>query len=168
MNNASSLVPRSAGDSSALPRAHRPRSRTTTPATHHSDRARWLKFNLVGGLGMAVQLAALATFHSVLKLDYRLATPLAVEIAVVQNYLWHERFTWRDRPSSHPLQSLVRFIYFNLTNGAVSLAGNLLIMAALLGQLHWNYAIANLLAIAVCSLANFLLSDRFVFPHAKG
>jgi putative flippase GtrA len=92
-----------------------------------------------------------------------------VETAVVQNFLWHERFTWRDRPATSPLQSLVRFMKFNATNGGVSLAGNLLIMSALVGQLRWNYVIANLLAVTVCSLANFLLSDRLVFQgDAKG
>jgi putative flippase GtrA len=116
---------------------------------------------------MVVQLTALAILRSVLNLDYRLATALAVETAVIHNFLWHEHFTWQDRPSAHPLQSLLRFIRFNLTNGAVSLAGNLLAMAALVGQMHWNYAIANLLAITVCSLANFLLSDRLVFPRVS-
>jgi putative flippase GtrA len=124
---------------------------------------RWLKFNFVGGVGIAVQLGALAFFRSVLHLDYLLATALAVETAVIQNFLWHEHFTWRDRPAARPLQSLLRFVKFNATNGAVSLAGNLLIMRALVGELHWNYALANLLAVTLCSLANFLLSDRFVF-----
>jgi len=124
---------------------------------------RWLKFNFVGGVGIAVQLGSLAFFRSVLHLDYLLATALAVETAVIQNFLWHERFTWRDRSATSPLQSLVRFMKFNATNGAVSLAGNLLIMRALVGELHWNYATANLLAVTVCSLANFLLSDRLVF-----
>jgi putative flippase GtrA len=60
-------------------------------------------------------------------------------------------------------------VKFNATNGAVSLAGNLLIMRALVGELHWNYAIANLLAVTLCSLANFLLSDRLVFQSdARG
>jgi putative flippase GtrA len=130
---------------------------------------RWVKFNLVGGVGIAVQLGALAFFRSVLHLDYLMATALAVETAVIQNFLWHERFTWRDRPAARPLQSLVRFMKFNATNGGVSLAGNLLIMSALVGQLRWNYVIANLLAVTVCSLANFLLSDRLVFQgDAKG
>jgi len=124
---------------------------------------RWLKFNLVGGIGIGVQLGALAFFRSVLHLDYLLATALAVETAVVHNFLWHERFTWRDRPAARPLQSVARLAKFNATNGAVSLAGNLLIMEVLVGQLHMNYGVANLIAVATCSLVNFLLSDCLVF-----
>jgi putative flippase GtrA len=124
---------------------------------------RWMKFNAVGGIGIGVQLAALAIFRSWLKLDYLLATGLAVEIAVIHNFLWHERFTWADRPVAHRMQSLVRLAKFNASNGAVSIVGNLLLMRLLVGELKFNYLASNLLAIVLCSLVNFLLGDRFVF-----
>ena len=142
---------------------------SSKPATHfQKDTARrrllrWLKFNFVGGIGIVVQLAALALFRSVLHLNYLLATAIAVESAVIHNFLWHERFTWTDRPSAHRLQSLTRFAKFNATNGGVSIVGNLLIMRALVGQFNMNYMLANLIAVTVCSLLNFLLSDWVVF-----
>jgi putative flippase GtrA len=133
------------------------------PSEARQSLLRWMKFNAVGGIGIVVQLAALAIFRSWLKLDYLLATGLAVEIAVIHNFLWHERFTWRDRPPSRPLQSLVRLAKFNASNGAVSIAGNLVLMRLLVGELKFNYVASNLFAIVLCSLANFLLGDRFVF-----
>ncbi len=124
---------------------------------------RWIKFNAVGGIGIVVQLAALAILRSWLKLDYLLATGLAVEIAVIHNFFWHERFTWADRPAARPVQSLVRLVKFNAGNGAVSIVGNLVMMRLLVGELKFNYVPSNVFAIALCSLVNFLLSDRFVF-----
>jgi putative flippase GtrA len=124
---------------------------------------RWLKFNAVGGVGIVVQLTALAVCRSWLKLDYLLATGLAVEVAVIHNFLWHERFTWADRPAKRPIQSLVRLVKFNASNGAVSIVGNLGLMRVLVGEMMFNYIVSNLVAIVVCSLVNFLLSDRFVF-----
>ncbi len=124
---------------------------------------RWLKFNFVGGIGIGVQLAALAMFRSVLHFDYLLATALAVETAVIHNFLWHERFTWADRPARRFLHSLARLAKFNLSNGLVSLVGNLVIMRLLVGGLGMNYVVANLIAVATCSLVNFILGDRFVF-----
>jgi putative flippase GtrA len=126
---------------------------------------RWLKFNFVGGIGIGVQLAALVLFRSLLHLDYLLATALAVETAVVHNFFWHERFTWADRPATHFVHSLIRLVKFNISNGGVSIVGNLLLMRLLVGELRLNYLVANLIAIAVCSLVNFLLSDRFVFER---
>ncbi|MGA2005608.1 MAG: GtrA family protein [Terriglobales bacterium] len=128
---------------------------------------RWLKFNFVGGIGIAVQLAALAFCRSILQLDYLLATALAVELAVIHNFAWHERFTWRDRPVLGVGRSLARFGRFNTTNGAISLAGNLLVMRGLVGQWHLNLMLANVIAVAVCSVVNFLVSDRLVFQRAK-
>jgi putative flippase GtrA len=58
---------------------------------------RWLKFNLVGAIGIVVQLLALGLLTSVLRVHYLAATALAVEAAVLHNFVWHEWFTWADR-----------------------------------------------------------------------
>jgi putative flippase GtrA len=133
------------------------------PSQARQSLCRWLKFNAVGGVGIVVQLVALAAFRSWLKLDYLLATALAVEIALVHNFLWHERYTWADRPATGAMQSLARLAKFNASNGAVSMVGNLGLMRLLVGEMSFNYVAANLIAVVVCSLVNFLLSDRFVF-----
>ena len=129
----------------------------------HRTFLRWIKFNAVGAGGIVVQLATLSVFRSWLKLDYLLATGLAVEIAVVHNFLWHERFTWADRPATRCFRSLFRLVKFNASNGAVSMVGNLGLMRLLVGEVKLNYVASNLVAIVVCSLVNFLLSDRLVF-----
>jgi putative flippase GtrA len=139
------------------------RPRPSRPSKARQALLRWLKFNFVGGIGIGVQLAVLAILRSVLHLDYLLATALAVETAVIHNFLWHERFTWADRPARRALQSLGRLAKFNLSNGLVSLVGNVIIMRALVGRLGMNYVVANLIAVATCSLVNFLLGDKFVF-----
>jgi putative flippase GtrA len=139
------------------------RPRPSKPSEARQALLRWLKFNFVGGIGIGVQLAALAVFRSFLHLDYLLATGLAVETAVLHNFFWHERFTWADRPTARLTHSLARLAKFNVSNGGVSIVGNLLLMWLLVGELHLNYMLANLVAVAVCSLVNFILSDRFVF-----
>ncbi len=154
--------------SESVPRSDSTSSNNQSPKKPARDSLiRWLKFNFVGGIGIVVQLAALALFRSIFHLNYLLATALAVETAVIHNFLWHERFTWRDRPSAYRLQSLARFAKFNASNGGVSIIGNLLIMRALVGRFHMNYMIANLIAVTVCSLVNFLLSDWLVFERDR-
>ena len=100
---------------------------------------RWLKFNLVGGIGIAVQLLILALLKTAFHLDYLLATTLAVEITVIHNFLWHERFTWAGPTGA----GFTRFLKFNLTTGLFSIAGNLLLMKLLVGFAHVNYLLAN-------------------------
>jgi putative flippase GtrA len=163
-----------------------------------STLVRWSKFNFVGGIGIAVQFAALFLLKTVFHLDYLVATALAVEAAVLHNFVWHERFTWADRTKLDRIKpdrirpdrikpertkpdrvtsdramregtqpcgrcSLARLVRFHLGNGAVSILGNLVLMKLLVGQGHMNYLVANAIAIALCSLANFLVSDEWVF-----
>jgi putative flippase GtrA len=128
----------------------------------------WLKFNAVGAIGIVVQLAALAILKGLLHMEYLAATAVAVEIAVLHNFMWHERWTWADRVAAKGEVRLlwVRLVRFNLSTGVVSIAANLLFMRLLVGQLHVQYLAANILSIAAASLANFLLSDLFVFRDA--
>ena len=58
---------------------------------------RWGKFNLVGAMGMVVQLAALALFNRVSAGHYLYATAAAIELALVHNFVWHLHYMWRDR-----------------------------------------------------------------------
>jgi putative flippase GtrA len=128
-----------------------------------SRSVRWLKFNLVGSIGIAVQLVVLALLKSGAHLHYLAATALAVEAAVIHNFLWHERFTWGDRVQRGWTDSVLRFLKFNLTTGAFSITGNLLMMRLLVGTVHLPYLPANMASIAASSIVNFLVSDWFVF-----
>jgi putative flippase GtrA len=152
---------------------------TMTPSGEHnvppSTLMRWCKFNLVGGIGIVVQFAALFLLKSMLHLNYLSATAIAVEAAVVHNFVWHEQLTWADRTKpdrrkpnrmqSRWRRSLSRLLRFNLTNGALSILGNLALMKAMVGQAHMNYLLANALAITACSLGNFLVSEWWVFER---
>ena len=118
---------------------------------------RWLKFNAVGMAGALAQLVTLSALAAA-GVHYLLATAIAVEAAILHNYFWHTRWTWRDRPQ----RSLLRF---HLANGLVSLVSNLAWMRLLEGL---PLVLANLIAITMTSLVNFLLGDRYVFaqrPH---
>ena len=134
--------------------------------SRQSGVVRWLKFNAVGSLGILVQLGILAALTWGAAVDYLLATALAVEAAIIHNFFWHEHFTWRDRWSAGG--SLGRFLRFNLTTGAFSIFGNVVLMKVFTGILDIPYLLANGLSITTCSLVNFLVSDRFVFASAKG
>jgi putative flippase GtrA len=130
---------------------------------------RWLKFNAVGAIGVAAQLAALGIFHGWLRLNYLTATALAVEVAALHNFVWHERWTWRDRTGSTGCV-LARLLRFNLSAGLVSILTNLALMRWLVGTHHAPYLIANLASVAAGSVANFFLSDLLVFRgpnHAR-
>lgn len=114
----------------------------------------WLRFNAVGIGGAVVQLALLWILTRV-DVHYLVATALAVEAALLHNFFWHTRWTWKGRDAS--------LLRFHLANGLVSIASNLLLMRIFTGGLHIPPMPANLMAITLTSVVNFVLGDRWVF-----
>src|SRR5260370_41730144 len=121
---------------------------------------RWLKFNAVGTMGMVVQFACFGLLFSGLHLNYMVATALAVEAAVLHNFAWHERFTWKERPAEKHAVGLLRF---HTGNGVGSILGNVALMRALAGGMRLNHYLATGISIALCSVLNFAASEWFVF-----
>jgi putative flippase GtrA len=115
----------------------------------------------VGAIGVGVQ-ALVLTGLTTIGMNYLLATILAVESAILHNFIWHQHFTWPDR-SSVSANTLRRLLHFHLSNGLISLIGNMLMMAIFKGRLHLPILPANLLSISICALVNFAVSDRWVF-----
>lgn len=134
-----------------------------SPLTH-----RWLKFNTVGAMGVVVQFACFGLLFGWFRINYLTATALAVEAAVVHNFVWHERFTWKDRATgvsdrSSRRQIATRLLRFHAGNGLVSILGNLMLIRAMVGGMHLNHYLATGISIATCSLLNFAVSEWFVY-----
>ena len=128
---------------------------------------RWPAFCAVGALGIAVQLGALHFLVHFLRIHYLAATGLAVEAAVLHNFVWHKRWTWASRNIDGLKETFKRLALFHLTNGIVSIAGNLLWMRLLVGTMGWNYLPANMTTIAAGSLLNFWAGERIVFARGN-
>jgi putative flippase GtrA len=126
---------------------------------------RILKFSLVGAVGIAVQFVVLCGLVKA-HVNYLVATALAVESALVHNFVWHQQFTWSDQLENRRFANLNRFFRFHLSNGAISLIGNLVIMRLLVGGLGFPVVVANGFAISICFAANFMVSDQWVFSLA--
>ncbi len=127
---------------------------------------RWCKFNLVGTVGMAVQLATLAVLNRLAPGHYLYATAAAIEITLLHNFFWHLRLTWRDR-SGHAGR-LGQLLRFHVSNGLVSMAGNLVLMRLLVHGARLPVVAANLIAILCCSLVNFYLGHNWAFSPNTG
>ncbi len=126
------------------------------------------KFVVVGMLGFVLQLCALWALTSLAGWNWLPATVAAVELAVLHNFVWHERWTWGHRGlASAPIAGIIsrcaRLLRFNLATGLTSVAGNVLLMGLFVGVLRIPSVLANAAAVAVLSVANFVVSDRWVF-----
>jgi len=126
-------------------------------------RRRAFAFAAIGALGFGVQLAAFATLVHAAGLHYALASALAVELAVLHNFAWHERWTWADRPAASLAARLARLGGFHLSNGAVSIGGTLLFTVVFVEGAGLSPMLANVAAVGATGVLNFVVSDRLVF-----
>jgi putative flippase GtrA len=122
---------------------------------------RWLKFNVVGVMGMVLQLASLVMFNRVAAGHYLLATAAAIELTVLHNFMWHIHYTWRERRDRLAIST--QLFRFHLSNGLVSMMGNLVLMRILVSDARLPLLASNGIAIVCCSLVNFCLGDNWVF-----
>ena len=127
------------------------------------------RFVWVGAGGFVVQALSLQALAAA-GLPYPVATALAVEAAILHNFLWHERWTWADRTAcggaglkacSH--ERLARFLRFNGSTAVISIAGNVALMGLFVGGFRLPLLPANLLAVLALSVLNYLSADRLVF-----
>jgi putative flippase GtrA len=122
---------------------------------------RWGRFNVVGAIGMVVQLSSLSIFNRITPGHYLYASAAALELTLLHNFVWHSHYTWRDRRNdSAPMTQLMRF---HLSNGLISIVGNLALMRVLVQGVHMPLLAANTIAILCCSIVNFLLGDCWAF-----
>ena len=121
---------------------------------------RWGVFNVVGLGGFVVQIGAIALLTRHFGWPAFAATAVALEVAALQNFVGHSRWTWGDRPAN--LRGWLRRYWRYQAAKAASLGANLAITTLLI------YAglppeIANTAAVLACAIPNYLVSERFVF-----
>ena len=121
---------------------------------------RILRFAVVGGAGAVVNTATLYVLHRLLHVPLVAASVIAVELAVVHNYVLNDRWTFRMR-----VLSARRFVRFNLSMLA-GLAVNVLVLWALVhGGVH--LVVANLLAIGAAFTVNYASSTLWVWGRKR-
>ena len=124
---------------------------------------RFLRFSIAGATGFAVQIATVGLLAGVLHLHYIAATAIAVEIAILVNYFWHERYTWKDRPAVSVRERWLRLGRFNALTSMTSIVGSLVLTAILVEYATLSPMLANVISVIVLSVINFVGADSLVF-----
>ena len=122
-----------------------------------------LAFLAVASGGFLLQTVAVTLLTDVSSVSPEVATAIAVEIAVLHNFFWHERWTWGDRAARR--SRLRRFGAYQLATGSTSLAGNLVVVSAAVRLFAIDVTSANVIAVVVMSIANYTIADRWIFPR---
>jgi dolichol-phosphate mannosyltransferase len=122
---------------------------------------RFLRFGVVGFSGVFVDMGVFYVLRTILELALTRSAIFSSEIAIINNFLWNDLWTFGDISSKQKgtRKRFRRFLKFNL----VCLAGlicNVLIVNFLFNILHVNEYLAKLMAIAMITFLNFWLNSK--------
>ncbi len=134
-------------------------------------RPRFIKFGIVGASGVVVNLSVLYLGQEVLfreiaqqTLRHNISLAFAILIATISNFTWNRRWTWHDRKSLRTTTLLVQFGQYAL---ACWVGTAIQIGLTNLFALFLHYLLANLIAVVIASLFNFVANDLWTFGRLK-
>lgn len=117
------------------------------------------KFTVVGALGTLLNLLLMFLMVEVFATEFVTASILAIEMAIVHNFLFNNYWTFGTQRSEGII--IKKFLYFNLASGG-SLVVNVAVSALLIHFGTW-YLFAQAIGIATAFTSNFLTSTHLVF-----
>ncbi|NEP13607.1 MAG: glycosyltransferase [Symploca sp. SIO2C1] len=122
---------------------------------------RFIRFGSVGLTGVFVDMSVLYLLHDESTLGWGLTRSkiIAAEVAIINNFIWNDAWTFRDLASHQQGagKRLKRLLKFNLVC-LVGLVLNVLLLNLLFNILKIDYRLANLIAIAAVTLWNFWIN----------
>jgi dolichol-phosphate mannosyltransferase len=134
---------------------------------------RFLKFGAVGASGTVVNLGVLYLgqeflLRAIEPVGTRLNASLALAIffATVNNFAWNRAWTWADRKQRNLAKPLpLQFGQYALACWfAIALQ---VVFTKILAGMSFHYLVANLTAIVLASVFNFVLNDLWAFGRMK-
>ncbi len=123
---------------------------------------RLIKFGMVGGSGVVVNLGVVALLRFITELPLEIRSLLAIETAIITNFILNYHWTWKDRKSDASGHKRLVFIKFNTSSGLIAFIFNYLPLLLFVNLLGWNEDLSNIIGIGVASLANFLISHFWI------
>ena len=147
------------------------------------EKFRYLKFGIVGASGTVVNLVVLQLGHEYLFTAMEppgskpyASLALAITLATLNNFTWNRLWTWSDRVKAeafaqhtdpeHPgTGQLTR--EFGKYAAASGFGSALQYVLTLLLSGTMDYRLANVIAIVIASVSNFLANDKWTFKRRK-
>ena len=158
-----------------------PIQRSVLTLLHWLEKFRYIKFGIVGASGTVVNLVVLHLGHEYLFTAIEPAgskpyasLALAITVATLNNFTWNRLWTWSDRVKAvaqvmhtdpaHPGAGQLgrEFGKYAAASGfgsALQYGLTLLLSGSL------DYRLANVIAIVIASVSNFLANDKWTFKR---
>lgn len=125
------------------------------------EAARFLKFCIVGGSGVVVNLGVLFLMVELYGLGKNISWLVAVIISILTNYSLNTVFTYNDKRSSSRKESLRRLIFYYAIS-FFTMGFNFIVYRAMM-NIGFHYLFAAFIGILAATVVNFVLVTKLVW-----
>ncbi len=123
---------------------------------------RMIKFMFVGLSGVIVTEGLLWLFTDTYGVYYVISALLSIEIAILNNFIWNETWTFKDRVHGSGRGTIQRFLKFNLSR-VLGMMISVSLMTFLTEVYSIHYLISNLSAVFIVFVINYLISVSYIW-----
>ena len=123
---------------------------------------RFLKFGIVGGSGVFVNMFLLWFCKDRLNMPLTIASLIAIGVSIFTNFVLNNYWTWKDSSTKNKYSFVHRMWRYYIT-ASLSAAINYITLIVLSEYFGIYYLIANLIGIGLGMIFNFALGEFWVF-----
>ena len=119
-----------------------------------------IKFGIVGGSGVLVNMGLLYILTRFLSIRLEIASALAIEVSILSNFFLNNLWTFKKRETHVPFWS--RLLRYHLVTGLAGIV-NYLVLLLLVKTLGWHDMLSNLIGIAIGTIINYSLNSLWTW-----
>ncbi len=119
----------------------------------------YVRFALVGASGTVVNLSVLAFLRYVVSLTHEVASALAIEVSIINNFIWNDLWTFKGSRSGGFISRLTKFHF----SSALAVITQYVISLITYYYVIRNSLVAQLIGILIGFILNYVLSKKFVW-----
>lgn len=120
----------------------------------------FIKFAIVGGSGVLVNMGLLFLLTRFLSARLEIASPIAIEASILSNFLLNNMWTFRKRQT--PIPFWTRLFRYHLVAGLAGIV-NYLVLLVLVKIFGLHDLVSNLIGILMATVINFTLNSLWTW-----
>lgn len=131
------------------------------------DKIRFIKFGIVGGTGFVVNFVFIRVFRGIGFSEF-LTWLFATELAIVNNYVFNNIWTFKEEKIGGLKQTLAKFMQFNLTSAGALLIQSILgpLGVKLVGE-KWDFLVLAFVVACVVLPYNYIMYNAVIWRTWK-
>jgi dolichol-phosphate mannosyltransferase len=126
--------------------------------------AMMLKYCIVGFSGVIVNMGVLYALTEWFGIYYLVSSVFAVELSIINNFIWNDRWTFVDTFGTHANPIRTRIIMYHVISAVGALA-NIVLIYILTSWFGVYYIHSNAIAIIGVFVINYLLNSRVTWKR---